>query len=143
MIVAGSLAHGHCFAVRVHLKLADLSECVGALPPGRYKAWRYKSNNESLTNVPVIISCWILAYPLCRMNKDVPVSAMQNIEFMAPEQSSTLFEQTMATSFGIILFELLAGIVPFSLINQGEVARNAVCLRIWKLYHRMLFAQAE
>ena len=51
------------------------------------------------------------------------------IEFMAPEQSSgeTLFE-TDVYSFGIILFELLAGTVPFPLINKGEMARNAVML---------------
>lgn len=48
---------------------------------------------------------------------------------MAPEQSSgeTLFE-TDVYSFGIILFELLAGTVPFPLINKGEMARNAVML---------------
>ena len=51
------------------------------------------------------------------------------IEFMAPEQSAgeTLFE-TDIYSFGIILFELLAGTVPFPLINKGEMARNAVML---------------
>ena len=49
------------------------------------------------------------------------------IEFMAPEQSAgeTLFE-TDVYSFGIILFELLAGTVPFPLLNKGEMARNAV-----------------
>lgn len=49
------------------------------------------------------------------------------IEFMAPEQSSgeTLFE-TDVYSFGIILFELLAGTVPFPLVSKGEMARNAV-----------------
>ena len=51
------------------------------------------------------------------------------IEFMAPEQSDgrTLFE-TDIYSFGIILFELLAGTVPFPLTNKGEMARNAVML---------------
>ncbi len=51
------------------------------------------------------------------------------VEFMAPEQSAgeTLFE-TDIYSFGIILFELLAGNVPFPLTNKGEMARNAVML---------------
>lgn len=51
------------------------------------------------------------------------------VEFMAPEQSAgeTLFE-TDIYSLGIILFELLAGTVPFPLTNKGEMARNAVML---------------
>ncbi len=51
------------------------------------------------------------------------------IEFMAPEQSNgeTLFE-TDIYSLGIILFELVAGTVPFPLTNKGEMARNAVML---------------
>ncbi len=51
------------------------------------------------------------------------------IEFMAPEQSSgeTLFE-TDIYSYGIILFELLAGTVPFPLTGKGEMARNTVML---------------
>ncbi|MDE3185052.1 MAG: serine/threonine protein kinase [Bacteroidota bacterium] len=51
------------------------------------------------------------------------------IEFMAPEQSTgeTLTE-TDVYSYGIILFELLAGNVPFPLTNKGEMARNAVML---------------
>lgn len=51
------------------------------------------------------------------------------IEFMAPEQSTgeTLTE-TDVYSYGIILFELLTGTVPFPLTNKGEMARNTVML---------------
>jgi eukaryotic-like serine/threonine-protein kinase len=51
------------------------------------------------------------------------------IEFMAPEQSTgeTLTE-TDVYSYGIVLFELLTGNVPFPLGNKGEMARNAVML---------------
>ncbi|HVG41648.1 MAG TPA: serine/threonine-protein kinase, partial [Chitinophagaceae bacterium] len=49
------------------------------------------------------------------------------IEFMAPEQNEgqMLFE-TDVYSFGIILYELLAGTVPFPLTDKGETARNLV-----------------
>jgi eukaryotic-like serine/threonine-protein kinase len=51
------------------------------------------------------------------------------IEFMAPEQSEgRTFFQTDVYSFGVILFELLAGVVPFPLTDRGEMARNAVML---------------
>ncbi len=49
------------------------------------------------------------------------------IEFMAPEQNEgkMLFE-TDVYSFGIILYELLAGEVPFPLDGNSETARNKV-----------------
>ncbi|HEY0679308.1 MAG TPA: protein kinase [Chitinophagaceae bacterium] len=49
------------------------------------------------------------------------------IEFMAPEQNEglMLFE-TDVYSYGIILYELLAGSVPFPLRNKSETARNRV-----------------
>ena len=51
------------------------------------------------------------------------------VEFMAPEQhDGEMFFQTDIYSYGIILYELLAGTVPFPLINKGETSRNAVML---------------
>ncbi len=51
------------------------------------------------------------------------------IEFMAPEQNDgQLLFQTDVYSFGVILFELLCGIVPFPLKDNGETARNTVML---------------
>ncbi|HEU4471104.1 MAG TPA: protein kinase [Flavisolibacter sp.] len=51
------------------------------------------------------------------------------IEFMAPEQSNgQMLFQTDVYSYGVILFELLAGTVPFPLRDQGETARNLVML---------------
>ncbi|MEO6488448.1 MAG: serine/threonine-protein kinase, partial [Ferruginibacter sp.] len=51
------------------------------------------------------------------------------IEFMAPEQNTgeMLFE-TDIYSFGIIVFELLAGTVPFPLNHRGGIARNNIML---------------
>lgn len=49
------------------------------------------------------------------------------IEFMAPEQNegAMLFE-TDIYSFGIIIYELLCGQVPFPLKDNGETSRNSV-----------------
>src|SRR4051812_41757967 len=51
------------------------------------------------------------------------------IEFMAPEQNEgQMLFQTDVYSLGIILFELLAGQVPFPLKDQGETARNLIMI---------------
>ncbi len=52
------------------------------------------------------------------------------IEFMAPEQNEgRMLPQTDVYAFGIILYELLAGQVPFPLAQRGESARNEVRLQ--------------
>lgn len=51
------------------------------------------------------------------------------IEFMAPEQNTgQMLLQTDVYSFGIIIFQLLTGEVPFALKGQGESARNDIRL---------------
>lgn len=51
------------------------------------------------------------------------------VEFMAPEQNEgQMFFQSDVYSFGVILYELLAGSVPFPLNDRGETARNKVML---------------
>ncbi|MBC7746039.1 MAG: protein kinase, partial [Flavobacterium sp.] len=49
------------------------------------------------------------------------------VEFMAPEQNEGLMLfQSDVYGFGIILYEILAGIVPFPLKDNGQTARNNV-----------------
>jgi serine/threonine protein kinase len=51
------------------------------------------------------------------------------IEFMAPEQNTgEMYFPTDIYSYGIILYELLAGQVPFPLQDSGETSRNAVMI---------------
>ncbi len=48
---------------------------------------------------------------------------------MAPEQNEgRILLQTDIYSFGIVLFELVAGTVPFPIKDKGETARNNVML---------------
>lgn len=51
------------------------------------------------------------------------------IEFMAPEQhEGKMLPQTDIYSYGIILYELLTGDVPFPLTGGGDAGRNTVML---------------
>ncbi len=52
------------------------------------------------------------------------------VEFMAPEQNEgKMLLQSDIYSYGIILYELLAGQVPFPLSGNSDTGRNAVMIR--------------
>jgi serine/threonine protein kinase len=119
------------FTVKETIKLADqlacaLSHChkVG-VKHGDIKSNNVKFNIHSGNYV-------LLDFGLSVMSDEQRRSSMRHagaIEFMAPEQNEgkMLFE-TDIYSYGIILYELLAGQVPFPLHDNGETARNTVML---------------
>lgn len=109
--------------VAVHLSNA-LAHCHGAsVMHGDIKSNNVKFNQQSGNYM-------LLDFGLSVMNDEQRRTSMRYagaIEFMAPEQSAgeNIFE-TDVYSFGIILYELLAGRVPFPLTAKGEMGRNAV-----------------
>ncbi|TFF33563.1 serine/threonine protein kinase [Mucilaginibacter psychrotolerans] len=74
----------------------------------------------------------LLDFGLAIMTGEQRRSSLRNagaVEFMAPEQSDgELLTQSDVYSYGIILYELLAGTVPFKLNDNGQSARNAVMI---------------
>lgn len=74
----------------------------------------------------------LLDFGLAIMTGEQRRSSLRNagaVEFMAPEQSDgNLLPQSDVYSYGIILYELLAGTVPFKLNDNGQSARNAVMI---------------
>ncbi len=119
------------FTIKETLKVADqLSNALAHCHRANIKHGDIKSNNVKFNQRTG--NYILLDFGLSVMSDEQRRTSIRYagaIEFMAPEQSNgeTLFE-TDIYSFGIILFELLAGTVPFPLTNKGEMARNAVML---------------
>jgi serine/threonine protein kinase len=119
------------FTIKETIKLADqlagaLAHChkVG-VKHGDIKSNNVKFNIHSGNYV-------LLDFGLSVMSDEERRSSMRHagaIEFMAPEQNEgQMLFQTDVYSYGIILYELLAGIVPFPLKDSGETARNTVMI---------------
>jgi serine/threonine-protein kinase len=123
--------HDPVFTVKETIKVAEhLSNALAHCHKADVKHGDIKSNNVKF-NVRTG-NYMLLDFGLSVMSDEQRRTSIRYagaIEFMAPEQSAgeTLFA-TDVYSFGIILFELLAGIVPFPLKNKGEMARNAVMI---------------
>ena len=123
--------HDPVFTVKETIKVAEqLSNALAHCHRLDVKHGDIKSNNVKF-NVHTG-NYVLLDFGLAAMSDEQRRTSLRHagaIEFMAPEQNEgrTLF-QTDVYSFGIILFELLAGVVPFPLTDRGEMARNAVML---------------
>lgn len=121
--------HSPIFTIHEVVKLAEqlanaLAHChrVG-VKHGDIKSNNVKFNNETGNYV-------LLDFGLAIMSDEQRRTSLRHagaVEFMAPEQhDGEMFFQTDVYSYGIILYELLAGTVPFPLINKNESSRNQV-----------------
>ncbi len=124
--------HEPVFTIKETIKVADQLACalrhchkVG-VKHGDIKSNNVKFNIHSGNYV-------LLDFGLAVMSDEQRRSSMRHagaIEFMAPEQNEgQMLFQTDIYSFGVILYELLAGRVPFPLNDSGETARNTVRLQ--------------
>jgi len=123
--------HEKVFTIKETIKVADqlacaLSHChkVG-VKHGDIKSNNVKFNIHSGNYV-------LLDFGLSVMSDEQRRSSIRHagaIEFMAPEQADgQMLFQTDIYSFGVVIYELLAGRVPFLLGDNGESARNSVMI---------------
>src|SRR5829696_7028057 len=121
--------HDPIFTIKEAIKVAEqLSHALAHCHKLDVKHGDMKSNNVKFnkhTGNYVLID-----FGLSAMSDEQRRTSLRHagaIEFMAPEQGAgQLFFQTDIYGFGIILFELLAGRVPFTLTDGSESARNLV-----------------
>ncbi len=123
--------HHPIFTIKEILKVADqLSFALAHCHKVDVRHGDIKSNNVKFnTRTGNYV---LLDFGLSVMSDEERRSSLRHagaIEFMAPEQNEgQMFPQTDVYSFGIILFELIAGTVPFPLRDKGETTRNHVMI---------------
>ncbi len=123
--------HGKIFTISETIKFAEqISNALAHCHKVAVKHGDIKSNNVKL-NLKTD-NYMLLDFGLSIMTEEQRRTSLRHagaIEFMAPEQNEgELLLQSDIYSFGIILFELLAGTVPFPLNNNGETSRNEVMI---------------
>jgi len=123
--------HNPLFTIRETIKLAEqLANALAHCHKVGVKHGDIKSNNVKLNTATG--NYILFDFGLAIMSDEQRRSSIRHagaVEFMAPEQhDGEMFFQTDIYSYGVILFELLAGTVPFPQINKGEASRNAVML---------------
>lgn len=119
------------FALKDVIKLAEqlasaLAHCHGVgVKHGDIKSNNIKFNVHTGNYV-------LLDFGLSVMSDEARRSSVRHagaIEFMAPEQNNgEMLFQTDVYSYGVVLYEMIAGRVPFPLQDNGETSRNTVMI---------------
>lgn len=121
--------HDKIFSIKEVFKVADhLANALAHCHKVAVKHGDIKSNNVKY-NVHTG-NYVLLDFGLSAMSDEQRRTSIRHagaIEFMAPEQSEgQLLFETDIYSYGVILYELLAGQVPFPLTDNGQKSRNEV-----------------
>ncbi|MGY4385962.1 serine/threonine protein kinase [Pedobacter sp. UYP24] len=123
--------HEKVFSISEAIKFAEqISNALAHCHNVSVKHGDIKSNNVKLDIKTG--NYMLLDFGLSIMTEEQRRTSLRRagaIEFMAPEQNEgELLLRSDIYSFGIILFELLAGSVPFPLNNKSETSRISVMI---------------